>query len=1674
MSTQSNVYSQGGGGSQFEFEVHTAYFTLLLIGGYLPGVINGKLVAYRQQAGSLGYKTDDLFLKTEDAQGTQARHLYQIKHGLTISENNDTWKDVLLSLWEDFKNPSLFDKSTDTLNVIKSHITQDESRHLLEILSWAKVKTNEADFLNEVSRIGGKLKYWNQFIAVLNAKGVSPTNTELFEFLKCLNIIAYDFGQQASINKFSFLNLIELAKSESVTLTSPEIWAKLYTFVSGADSKGGMFEWNKIDSTFTSLFKPNYFPQIQKQLLRITEQSEEILAAIQDTIGGISLNRADLIEEGLAGIEISNIHIVAGDPGAGKSVISKCLVTHHANSNENLLVLKADELLEGNFSDILATKGLHLSLREFFLHFPLAQTHFIYIDALEKLLEGEADAFKQLLSSIKGLPNIKLLTSCRTANLNLLQIKFFSSSTTSQQKVGNLDDKELLAITEQLPELKPLIENKRLSSLIKVPKYLDFAYKVIRSAGTDFSSSSETEFTELLWEIIVENKLNDKKNGMPLKRKETFIAIAVKRARAMLPFVDAVGLDQEALQKLEDDQVIIRAKGNLYAPAHDVLEDWALTRFVDQQYSQQITSIQFFTGLGTEPAMRRSYRLWVQHALLSSDEQKIQFFATNLNDASIDKYWKEESLIAILQSKNCKIFFEKNQQVLQDENFLFQVIHLLRTACKENKNSDWSEKYYVPVGDGWSVIINELHQRWDSLHERRYPVILWTLKDWSRKLHVSIDLPEEARAAGVLSLKLFDFFFAKGEARAQQQFEKDVVKLLFTCSESIKEELTERFQQWMALAEKDDRGADWREVRFAQEMIDSALDGLQTGLLPKALPDLVITLAKQRWLYKPPVSRNNDPFWHSSESQKAIESKRFGLSEEASQSFSAASSHRTFVLVLLRWHTEKAISFILELVNTATEEFLSHDNEGNRLQDKIIIKFPIQLPDGETRELQGIPNFWVSYRDGNSVPKVLGSVLMALETCLLELGEMGREAETMFDFCLDKFFRENTSILIMGVLSSVCQAHPLLSKKWLHVLYTNKAFTNWDVQRYTNDTMQRMLPFQADLYGSERMESGKLSHRTKYERGLRGFAIDATIYIPGFAEPFFQLIDKYRAEVDGDDIEWRKYLDEMDFRVWKLKEQRTLEDGKEVNILLPEYDPEIAEEVENARNNLPWDPQDGTDNYWMSQVMDGNDTASIERWLQIYQRYLALPAYNSFEHSPGMLAVVGVRYVWTNLDQDQKKWCADRIIKSIKEINYRGIKNRVSTYDTKYCCQYYPLLFQKPDCGKTKEELTKLMTQTLTTQQGTDNDHARIMYAVSEYYWDKLGSNEAQWKTWNKIVAYSRFSKQNQSRSRYHMTDEEAKAIKDKRIAFWAKDFQPVPLEEITKETCDIGLLAKTINILPSISPGKDAVFFIDHLLALYLAYEKERNSGSRRDDDSGSILELKYALIVTIPRIVLWNITSEGKDLLELVFKRLHNDTKKFDDLELYGTQLELLKKILEHLTLIAYEASYRNDQHISEPGIANFGETLKQYDALLVSHGSIIMSGFLLLNIKWHTGFTHWPPVTQMKPLMDDLLNRYGKFNLPALINFLYHPGQQTYLPAGITLLADATRAGNGYTPLSTQPFISELVFKLYNEHFHAIRMNKKLLEDFLYVLNTLIDEGSSDAYWIREFMISFRSAS
>jgi len=56
--------------------------------------------------------------------------------------------------------------------------------------------------------------------------------------------------------------------------------------------------------------------------------------------------------------------------------------------------------------------------------------------------------------------------------------------------------------------------------------------------------------------------------------------------------------------------------GDAYAPAHDVLEDWALMRWLEKEFVRHSRRLDLLLDdVGTYPALRRAYRRWLTESL---------------------------------------------------------------------------------------------------------------------------------------------------------------------------------------------------------------------------------------------------------------------------------------------------------------------------------------------------------------------------------------------------------------------------------------------------------------------------------------------------------------------------------------------------------------------------------------------------------------------------------------------------------------------------------------------------------------------------------------------------------------------------------------------------------------------------------------------------------------------------------------------------------------------------------------------------------------------------------------------------------------------------------------------------------------------------------------------------
>ena len=155
------------------------------------------------------------------------------------------------------------------------------------------------------------------------------------------------------------------------------------------------------------------------------------------------------------------------------------------------------------------------------------------------------------------------------------------------------------------PPLSRPLANTALRRVLRTPYVLDKALQIQWSEERPLPQS-EQELRTLFWrEIVRADHLSA--HGMPRRRDDVFVQIALRRAKQLTLYADCGDLDPEAINGLRHDSLIVSSpqSDRLVAPAHDVLEDWAILHWIQEQYVIHEESVQELSvAIGTRPAVR--------------------------------------------------------------------------------------------------------------------------------------------------------------------------------------------------------------------------------------------------------------------------------------------------------------------------------------------------------------------------------------------------------------------------------------------------------------------------------------------------------------------------------------------------------------------------------------------------------------------------------------------------------------------------------------------------------------------------------------------------------------------------------------------------------------------------------------------------------------------------------------------------------------------------------------------------------------------------------------------------------------------------------------------------------------------------------------------------------------
>jgi len=1682
MSDKGSAFQKGGGGTNFEQSVQTAFLTTLIIRGNVPCIASGELSEVALQVTNRGYETDD-FMATAKSTSGEHRLLIQVKHDISFTADNEKFKEVITAFWKDYNNTSIFDKTRDKLIVVKNGLTKEERNHLKSLFNWATNHATETDFISEVNRIKGKKDRLAVFREILKEanNNIALTDKEIWEFLKCVDVLEYDFLNEGSVDKSYFLNLIKLSKSKNSTASEKEIWDSIFAYVATLNPNGG-------SATLESIKKEDFYKHFDnaklspylKAVEKLKSDSKEILRPIKTSIGKgeneFKLPRTEARENILDALSYSQHIIVTGKPGVGKSAEIK-EVLQKDFPNASVFVFRADQFNESTIANVFSSQGVNETIQDIFSCISLIPEKIIFIDSLEKLLEADPEcAFKQLLALLQEHPEIKIIASSRKYAVDLITLKFgIDKNVTSIIDIPTLDEAELKLVSENFSQLNRVLKNDKIKKLLQSPKYLDFSILALSKTKDDYANVSLTEFKDKLWNSLVVDSTNTK-NGLPIKREEAFKEIAVKRAREMKLFTKPDKSDAEAIACLENDEIVFQENNNRkYSPTHDILEDWALVKYISSNFEDFPKPKDLFSNLGNEPAIRRAFRLWVEDYLIDNISKINELIKATVADQTIEKYWADELLIAIFKSENSNLFFTAFEKELLAGNAVFfnRCLHIIKTCCKESDPKTSSSNFLLPIGSAWKETLFFIQKHIAQLDVIKLSILNF-LTDWYFRLLFQYNKIENAELEAVKYIVLHYLREIEEEKEFWQEENAknkstNLIIILLDLAKISKEEIKQLVGR--AFANEENRDS-WKLNSFYENVIEKCLSGIGNQRLIKELPELIVETAWKNWKYIPPKETDLPSDIRFLSRQSLRDEECWGIRDK--HSFFPSGVYKTPVSNLLIFHPMIGLKFIIDFINYSVDFYVNATCEYKHK----ISQIEIELNDGTIVKQWAAWELWAAYRGSSVTNYALESILMSFEKFLLEMAKRKTDvSKENLKFIYDYVLKNSNNVAPLAVLTSVAIAYPEEVEEAMLPLLSVKELYEWDLSRALQEN-SALAPMDNHISFAqkERWESNQLPHRKKYQRGLRDFILDYQFNVRRLNKEIHQIFDKLKKQNQNNDIVWKKNLIEMDIRNHKVGDYDEKLGGFPIQ---PEYDEDVSNFI--ASNKDDFEAQNITATYsaLISKAYEKKEAISIEKWNECYNYYSNPQNLDILFSKPITLAILGLGEFSSDISKEQTSWCLETIVNAIVSIlqdtfnrDY-SLNKSVSLMEKEIALSSFHLLMENVADDEDKDGIIAMMISMLFAPFA-DHEIDKITQYVREIFFEHYPI-EAK-RVWLGLIKYSNYKKANPKFHRYQ-DEESLKEVLDKEKKFVQQISSnknlKFDLSEISLEKCEGYLLARAFVITPYDTSNKDFESFIKHFIPILTSdLQHEENYSYNHDKEerqihSQSVLDAEFYLA----ELLLKANSELSKSVLDLIIDPIYQlelpNLRRRDDL------FEFSSKVPEYVIYKLDDIiANSTEEDLNQKLITNFWALWQHFFDKIKASGKQYFLATLFLDIKWKETSTHWKPLENKRDFYQSMVKDLGKHKTTSILNVFSTVGEKTFLPESISWLVDIFKSEVDTTVALLYPSAERLIKRLYYNHISIIKNDKKLIDDYVWILNRMIDLGSSEAYLFRENVITYKT--
>lgn len=771
----------------------------------------------------------------------------------------------------------------------------------------------------------------------------------------------------------------------------------------------------------------------------------------------------------------TQVMIIHGAAGAGKSAIVKDFLEADQNQKEKITLMFTASDLDVKEENLLLQDG-NYGLQDLFGLYKNEEHRLCIIDSTEKYCTAKyPEVFGDILSQFLD-HGWKILITIRTFYKESFCNTYLKNTIYSQQEIPKLKKETLTQINAQYPFVLPTDHKVQdlLCNLFYLNLYLNLEH------GSEDENMNVTLFRDAIWNQVIRNDFQQY-NNLPVKR-EAFVQRMVSDMMAHERYTYSLKAtdDFETVSALESSGIIIPYQENRknWMMSHDVYEEIVTNHIFTEHLEQDTCSEKtFFADLGNSLRSRKSYRIWLESQLSDGENWILQFLLDLFDDEELGREWKDETLIALMNSESEEGYFIRDTLLSQSGQELFtKMMFLLNTACRGGMDPEMLKlinngqngiqinqyRYTRPKGPAWETLLKYTYENLDRIDwsEKTQQIVTAALYTWTQAVHEG----EATRAAGLIALYLRRKSYV--ETKYKYDLENNDVydkldNIILNAAKEIKAELDELFTDVIQTNALDHRSEYYPLIEKATSNI------LECGMVYTAIPETLTKLLEVCWIES---GSETYPGTHPE-----LESY-FGLKAHLGFKYYPVSALQTPVYKLLTVAPQQGMNFVLNLLNYASECYRNSSlaaEYGECQEIKIVFS--------ETEKVEQIcsDRLWKMHRGAMPNSNVLECVLMALERWLLEVAEICSE-KLLNKFCL-LLLKNSNNVAITATVLSVVEAYPDKLFEISCILLRTKEVFYYDTCRRTAEKVRGIFlnghPANYEIFNKERFESNNLEFR---------------------------------------------------------------------------------------------------------------------------------------------------------------------------------------------------------------------------------------------------------------------------------------------------------------------------------------------------------------------------------------------------------------------------------------------------------------------------------------------------------------------------------------------------------------------------------------------------------------------